>query len=117
MNQRRYRDRNSEKINKAVADIFKALDGLTYWDADCALSRVAESLKDFTTINGDVYYCEPQCPAEDEEDWAYSFFTPDYPTHYFIMECNFIAKMEEVSYKEWIQHLKQSANANLSENK
>lgn len=51
MNQRRYRDRNSDKINKAVAEIFKALDGLTYWDADCALSRVAESLKDFAFVS------------------------------------------------------------------
>ncbi len=70
-----------------------------------------------TTINGDVYYCAPQCPAEDEDDWAYSFFTPDYPTHYFIMECNFIVKMEEISDEEWIQHLKQSKNDNLSENR
>jgi len=67
MNQRRYRDRNSEKINKAVADIFKALDGLTYWDADCALSRVAESLKDFAFVSSlaanvkDDHYLDNDC--------------------------------------------------------
>lgn len=59
-----------------------------------------------TTVRGDVYYCKVEHPAEDEEDWAYSFFTPDYPTHYFILECNFIEKIEEISEREWQEHLK-----------
>lgn len=59
-----------------------------------------------TTVRGDVYYCKVEYPAEDEEDWAYSFFTPDYPTQYFILECNFIEKIEEISEQEWKEHLK-----------
>lgn len=58
-----------------------------------------------TTSRGEVYYCKVEYPAEDEEDWAYSFFTPDYPTHYFILNCNFIEKIEEISETEWQNHL------------
>ena len=59
-----------------------------------------------STIDGGVYYCKPLHFAEDEDDWAYSFFTPDYPTHYFILECNFITEIEEISEAEWQEHLK-----------
>ncbi len=69
--------------------------------------EVKESKVKITTVRGDVYYCKPNCPAEDEEDWAYSFFTPDYPTHYFILECNFIEKIEEISEEEWENHIKE----------
>ena len=69
--------------------------------------EVQEAKVKITTINGDVYYCKLQCPAEDEADWAYSFFTPDYSTHHFIMECNFIAQIEEISEGEWKKHLEQ----------
>ncbi len=60
-----------------------------------------------TTVHGDVYYCKLNNFAEDEEDWAYHFISPDYPTHYFIMECNFIANLEEISEEEWQKHLDQ----------
>ena len=59
------------------------------------------------TVLGDVYYCKLLCSAEDEADWAYCFFTPDYPTHYFILECNFMAEIEEISEEEWQKHLEQ----------
>ena len=59
-----------------------------------------------TTIRGEVYYCKPLHFAEDEDDWAYSFFTPDYPSKHFILECDFIAKIEEISNSEWEKHIK-----------
>lgn len=58
-----------------------------------------------TTVRGDTYYCKPLHFAEDEDDWAYSFYTPDYPTKYFILECNFIERIEEISEEEWERHL------------
>lgn len=61
-----------------------------------------------TTVRDEVYYCKPLHVAEDEEDWAYSFFTPDYPTHYFILECNFIKRIEEITEDEWQTHLAQN---------
>ena len=60
-----------------------------------------------TTVHGETYYCKPLHFAEDENDWAYDFFTPDYPTKYFILECNFIKQIEEISEDEWQQHLEQ----------
>lgn len=60
-----------------------------------------------TTVRGEVYYCKLHCPAEDEDDWAYSFVTPDYPTHHIILNCNFIKKIEEISEQEWQEHLKE----------
>ena len=71
-----------------------------------ALDKRGSKVK-ITTVRGDVYYCKLNNFAEDEEDWAYSFFTPDYPTHYFIMECNFMAEIEEISEEEWQKHLEQ----------
>ena len=59
------------------------------------------------TIKGEIYYCKPLHFAEDENDWAYSFFSPDYSTKYFILECNFIEQIEEISDDEWKQHLAQ----------
>lgn len=56
-----------------------------------------------TTIRGEIYRCKMHCPAEDEDDWAYQFITPDYPTKYFILECNFIERIEEISDDEWQQ--------------
>lgn len=58
-----------------------------------------------TTANGETYYCKPLHFAEDEKDWAYDFFTPDYPTKHFILECNFIDKIEEISEEEWQRHI------------
>lgn len=58
-----------------------------------------------TTVRGEIYYCKVDCPAEDEEDWAYIFISPDYPTKYFILECNFIDQIEEISEDEWQRHL------------
>lgn len=60
-----------------------------------------------TTVRGDVYYCIVECPAEEEKDWAYHFISPDYPTKYFILSCNFIEKIEEVREDEWARHLAQ----------
>ena len=60
-----------------------------------------------TTVRGEVYYCKPLGFAEDEDDWAYDFFTPDYPTKYFVLDCNFINTIEEVDEDEWKQHLRQ----------
>lgn len=58
-----------------------------------------------TTIHGKTYYCKLLHFAEDENDWAYDFFSPDFPTKYLILECNFIDKIEEISEGEWQQHL------------
>ena len=57
------------------------------------------------TAEGAIYYCKLRCPAEDEEDWAYVFISPDYPTKYFILECNFIEHIEEITEEEWAKHL------------
>ena len=54
-----------------------------------------------TTVRGDVYRCKVDSPAEDEDDWAYHFITPDYPTKYFILECDFIARIEKITETEW----------------
>ena len=60
-----------------------------------------------TTVRGDVYHCQPLHFAEDEDDWAYDFFSPDYPTKYFILECSFIERIEEISDAEWQRHLEE----------
>ena len=60
-----------------------------------------------TTFDGSLYYCKLHCPAEDEDDWAYIFVSPDFPTHYFILECNFIERIEEITEAEWQSHLKE----------
>ena len=57
-----------------------------------------------TTSDGKVYRCVAESPAEGEEDWAYNFISPDYPTKYFILECNFIEHIEEISQEEWTRH-------------
>ena len=58
-----------------------------------------------TTVRGNIYYCKLHCPAEDEGDFAYSFVTPDYPTRHIILNCDFIAEIEEISEKKWEEHL------------
>lgn len=58
-----------------------------------------------TTVRGETYYCKVDSPAEGEDDWAYHFISPDYPTKYFILECNFIDRIEEISEDEWQRHL------------
>lgn len=59
-----------------------------------------------TTIQGDIYYCELSGFAEDEDDWAFHFISPDFPTKHFILECNFIAKIKEIADDEWQGHLR-----------
>ena len=66
----------------------------------------ADAKVKITTVCGDVYYCKLDSPAEGEDDWAYHFISPDYPTKYFILECNFIERIEAISEDEWQQHLK-----------
>jgi len=61
-----------------------------------------------TTTNGETYYCKIDNPAEGEDDWAYHFISPDFPTKYFILECNFIDKIEEISEEEWQRHITKS---------
>ena len=56
-----------------------------------------------TTVRGEVYRCKLSHFVEDEDDWAYQFISPDFPTKYFIMECNFIERIEEISEAEWQQ--------------
>ncbi len=63
-----------------------------------------------TTIQGNKYYCKPHSPAEDEDDWAYVFYTPDYPSHYFILNCNFISEISEITDEDWLRHLKEIEN-------
>lgn len=58
-----------------------------------------------TTVRGETYYCIVDSPAEGEPDWAYHFISPDFPTKYFILECNFIERIEEISDAEWQAHL------------
>ena len=60
-----------------------------------------------TTVRDEIYYCKPLHFAEDEDDWAYDFFSPDHPTHFFVIECSFIKRIEEISDEEWEQHLEQ----------
>jgi len=59
-----------------------------------------------TTIQGDIYQCKLSGFAEDEDDWAFHFVSPDFPTKYFILECNFIAAIEEITEEQWLAHLK-----------
>lgn len=63
-----------------------------------------------TTVRGETYYCKPLHFAEDEEDFAYCFFTPDFPSQHFILECDFISAIEEISDSQWQQHLKELTN-------
>ena len=72
--------------------------------------EVKDSRVKITTIRGDIYYCRLHCPAEDEDDFAYSFVTPDYPTHHIILNCNFISTIEEVSTEEWGNHLRSKSD-------
>lgn len=58
-----------------------------------------------TTISGETYYCKPLHFAEDGDEWAYEFFSPDAPTKYFAMPCDFIERIEELSEDEWREHL------------
>ena len=58
-----------------------------------------------TTTAGEVYYCILDSPAEGEDDWSYHFISADYPTHYFILECNYIERIEEITDAEWQEHL------------
>lgn len=69
-----------------------------------ALNDKASKIK-VTTANGATYYCVIDSPAEGEDEWAYHFISPDYPTKYFILECEFIENIEEISEEEWQQHL------------
>ena len=55
-----------------------------------------------TTVRGDIYHCMVDSPAEGEDDWAYHFISPDFPTKFFILECNFIENIEELNEEEWL---------------
>ena len=61
------------------------------------------------TKQGDVYYCEIHCPSEGDDELAYIFVSPDYPTKYFILDCDFIDTIEEINDDEWKRHLGQIA--------
>ena len=69
-----------------------------------ALDKKKRKVK-ITTVRGDVYHCKLNNFAEDEDDWAYHFISPDFPTKFFILECNFIKNIEELSEEEWQRHL------------
>lgn len=58
-----------------------------------------------TTIRGDVYHCRLLGQCEDTDDWAYEFYSPDYPTKFFALNCDFIESIKEISDEEWQRHL------------
>ena len=60
-----------------------------------------------TTTDHNIYYCKLLGQCEDSDEWAYEFSSPDYPTKYFALNCNFIEQIEEISDDEWQQHLAQ----------
>ena len=74
------------------------------FDLLLALDKKKSKVK-ITTTHGDVYFCKLDNFAEDEDDWAYHFISPDFPTKYFILECNFIERIEEITDAEWQRHL------------
>ena len=49
------------------------------------------------TIKGDEHICILNGIAEDEEDWAYHFITVNNPTNRFILECDYIKSIEELT--------------------
>ena len=52
------------------------------------------------TKDGKVYKCKLLCFAEDEEDWAYDIKTLENPPRFYVLECNFIETIEEISDSE-----------------
>ena len=71
------------------------------FDLLLALDKEKRKVK-ITTVRGDVYRCKLNNFAEDEDDWAYHFISPDFPTKFFILECKFIESIEELSEDEWL---------------
>ena len=55
-----------------------------------------------TTIHGDVYRCKLLGQCEDSDEWAYEFYSPDYPTKFFAYDCACIERIEKLSDDEWI---------------
>lgn len=49
-----------------------------------------------TTVRGEEILCKLRGMAEDEEDWAYGVITLDTPPKHCIIECNYIAGIEEL---------------------
>ena len=73
-----------------------------FWELDKQRKKVR-----LLTTNDDVYHCKLLGQCEDSDEWAYEFSSPDYPTKYFALNCNFIEQIEEISDDEWKQHLAQ----------
>lgn len=48
------------------------------------------------SVAGEEFICRLYCPAEGEEDLAYHIVTLEKPERIFILECNYIAKIEEL---------------------
>lgn len=59
-----------------------------------------------TTVENAVYHCKLLGQCEDGDEYAYEFFSPDYPTKFFALDCDFIERIEAISEDEWQQHLK-----------
>ena len=68
-------------------------------------AEAEDSKVKITTTEGVIYHCKIHCPAEDDEDWAYNLISPDCPTKYFMLKCDEMAKIEEISKEEWQAHL------------
>ena len=58
--------------------------------------RKGSKLK-ITSIRDEVFICRLHAPAEDEESWAYDIITLDNPPKHFVLECNYIKSIEEIS--------------------
>ena len=65
------------------------------FDLLMSLQRKKSRVK-ITSVRGEEFVCRLRAPAEDEEDWAYGIITFEEPPQHFILECNYIAKIEEL---------------------
>lgn len=62
------------------------------------------------TIDHNVYCCKLLGQCEDSDALAYEFYSPDYPTKFFALNCDFITEIEELSEDEWQRHLSEHAD-------
>ena len=48
------------------------------------------------SVRGEEFICKLYCPAEGEEDFAYHIITEEKTPRLLIIECSYIAKIEEI---------------------
>ena len=53
------------------------------------------------TTDHAVYRCRLLGQCEDSDAWAYEFYSPDFSTKFFALNCDSISEIEEISEDEW----------------